>query len=166
MITGDHAVTATAIGAQLGLATSRVLTGDAVQQMDEAQLRKAVIDTDVIARASPEHKLRLVAALQAEGELVAMTGDGFNDAPALKAANIGVAMGHIGTDAAREAADLVLTDDNFATIAGAVREGRVVLDNTKKSPLFILPTNGGEAGVILLAVFSPGTGSRPQWRCC
>jgi magnesium-transporting ATPase (P-type) len=167
MITGDHAVTATAIGAQLGLATGRVLTGDAVQKMDEAQLRKAVIDTDVIARASPEHKLRLVAALQAEGELVAMTGDGVNDAPALKAANIGVAMGGKGTDAAREAADLVLTDDNFATIAAAVREGRIVFDNIKKSLLFILPTNGGEAGVILLAVFAglalPVTAGQILW---
>ncbi len=167
MITGDHAVTATAIGAQLGLATARVLTGDAVQKLDEAQLRNAVLETDVIARASPEHKLRLVAALQAEGELVAMTGDGVNDAPALKAANIGIAMGHKGTDAAREAADLVLTDDNFATIAAAVREGRVVFDNIKKSLLFVLPTNGGEAGVILLAVFAglamPVTAAQILW---
>ncbi|MCW5629319.1 MAG: HAD-IC family P-type ATPase [Rhodoferax sp.] len=167
MITGDHAVTASAIGAQLGLATGRVLTGDAIQDMDEAQLRNAVLETDIIARASPEHKLRLVAALQAEGELVAMTGDGVNDAPALKAADIGVAMGHKGTDAAREAADLVLTDDNFATIAAAVREGRVVFDNIKKSLLFILPTNGGEAGVILLAVFAglalPVTAGQILW---
>ena len=167
MITGDHAVTATAIGAQLGLATARVLTGDAVEKMGEVQLRNAVREIDVVARASPEHKLRLIAALQANGDLVAMTGDGVNDAPALKAADIGVAMGHKGTDAAREAADLVLTDDNFATIAAAVREGRVVFDNIKKSLLFILPTNGGEAGVILLAVFAglalPVTAGQILW---
>ncbi|MBE2258875.1 MAG: HAD-IC family P-type ATPase [Rhodobacteraceae bacterium] len=153
MITGDHAVTAAAIGRQLGLNAERVLTGDMVDALDDDALRRRARETDVIARASPEHKLRLVAALQAQGELVAMTGDGVNDAPALKAADIGVAMGDKGTDAAREAADLVLTDDNFATIAQAVREGRVVFDNVKKSLLFILPTNGGEAGVILLAVF-------------
>lgn len=152
MITGDHVVTAAAIGRQLGLNADQALTGEAVASLDEQALRCAALETDVFARASPEHKLRLVAALQARGELVAMTGDGVNDAPALKAADIGVAMGHKGTDAAREAADLVLTDDNFATIARAVREGRVVFDNIKKSLLFILPTNGGEAGVILLAV--------------
>ncbi|HRF03858.1 cation-transporting P-type ATPase [Accumulibacter sp.] len=153
MITGDHAVTAAAIGRQLGLNAEQALTGDMLGALDDAALRRRALETDVFARASPEHKLRLVGALQAQGELVAMTGDGVNDAPALKAADIGVAMGFKGTDAAREAADLVLTDDNFATIARAVREGRVVFDNVKKSLLFILPTNGGEAGVILLAVF-------------
>ncbi|WP_313952449.1 cation-transporting P-type ATPase [Accumulibacter sp.] len=153
MITGDHAITAAAIGRQLGLNADRALTGEMVGALNDDELRRRALETDVIARASPEHKLRLVAALQARGELVAMTGDGVNDAPALKAADIGVAMGYKGTDAAREAADLVLTDDNFATIAKAVREGRVVFDNVKKSLLFILPTNGGEAGVILLAVF-------------
>ena len=167
MITGDHAVTAAAIGRQLGLRADHALTGDAIQAMDAMSLGRASIETDVFARASPEHKLRLVAALQAQGELVAMTGDGVNDAPALKAANIGVAMGHKGTDAAREAADLVLTDDNFATIARAVREGRVVFDNIKKSLLFMLPTNGGEAGVILLAVFAglalPVTAGQILW---
>jgi magnesium-transporting ATPase (P-type) len=152
MITGDHAVTTAAIGRQLGLNAEAALTGEMVGELDD-ELRRRAFDTDVIAPTSPEDKLRLVAALQAHGKLVAMTGDGVNDAPALKVANIGVAMGHKGTDAAREAADLVLTDDNFAPIAYAVREGRVLFDNVKKSLLFILPTNGGEAGVILLAVF-------------
>ena len=167
MITGDHAVTAAAIGRQLGLNARHALTGEDVGQLDDLALQRVARETDVFARAAPEHKLRLVAALQAQGELVAMTGDGVNDAPALKAANIGIAMGNKGTDAAREAADLVLTDDNFATIARAVREGRVVFDNIKKSLLFILPTSGGEAGVILLAVFAglplPVTAGQILW---
>jgi magnesium-transporting ATPase (P-type) len=167
MITGDHPVTAAAIGRQLGLEAENALSGEVIETLDDAALMRAVESTDVFARASPEHKLRLVAALQAHGELVAMTGDGVNDAPALKAADIGVAMGQKGTDAAREASDLVLTDDNFATIALAVREGRVVFDNIKKSLLFILPTNGGEAGVILLAVFAglalPVTAGQILW---
>ncbi|MDM7322772.1 MAG: cation-transporting P-type ATPase [Gammaproteobacteria bacterium] len=167
MITGDHAVTAAAIGRALGFEVGTPLTGEMIDTLDDADLRQAMRTTDVIARASPEHKLRLVAALQAEGELVAMTGDGVNDAPALKSANIGVAMGLRGTDAAKEAADLVLTDDNFATIARAVREGRTVFDNIKKSLVFILPTNGGQAGVILLAVFAglalPVTAGQILW---
>lgn len=167
MITGDHAVTAAAIGRQLGLRADGTLTGDVIATLDEAALRRAALATDVFARASPEHKLRLIAALQAEGQQVAMTGDGVNDAPALKAADVGVAMGGKGTDAAREAADLVLTDDNFATIARAVREGRVVYDNIKKSLMFMLPTNGGEAGVILLAIFAglplPVTAGQILW---
>jgi magnesium-transporting ATPase (P-type) len=167
MITGDHAVTAAAIGRQLGLQANQVLTGETVQGLSDVELRRHAMDTDIIARASPEHKLRLVGALQAEGELVAMTGDGVNDAPALKTADIGVAMGHKGTDAAREAADLVLTDDNFVTIVRAVREGRVVFDNIKKALLFMLPTNGGEAGVILLAVIAglalPVTAGQILW---
>ena len=154
MITGDHAITAAAIGAQLGLRAQGVITGEAVEAMDDAALQQHVLQTDVFARASPALKLRLIHALQAQGHVVAMTGDGVNDAPALKAANIGVAMGHKGTEAAREAADLVLTDDNFATIAHAVREGRVVFDNIKKSLMFILSTDVGEAGVILLAIFA------------
>ncbi|MFN3565754.1 MAG: cation-translocating P-type ATPase [Burkholderiaceae bacterium] len=157
MVTGDHAATAAAIGAQLGLRHEATLEGREIETLDQAQLARRVAETDVIARASPEHKLRLVAALRSSGrpggEIVAMTGDGVNDAPALKSADIGVAMGRKGTDAAKEAADLVLTDDNFATIEHAVREGRTIFDNIKKSLLFILPTNGGEAGVILLAVF-------------
>ncbi|MBN2691543.1 MAG: HAD-IC family P-type ATPase [Burkholderiaceae bacterium] len=167
MITGDHAATAAAIGAQIGLNAAQPLDGTMIDQLDDAALRHTLRGTDVIARASPEHKLRLVLALQADGELVAMTGDGVNDAPALKAADIGVAMGQKGTDAAREAADLVLTDDNFATIARAVREGRAVFDNIKKSLLFILPTNIGEAGVILFALLAglalPVTASQILW---
>ncbi len=167
MITGDHVVTATAIAKQLGLSAEYALTGEVIETLSDAELKSRLQTVNVIARASPQHKLRLVSALQAEGELVAMTGDGVNDAPAIKAADIGVAMGNKGTDAAREAADLVLTDDNFATIARAVREGRVVLDNIKKALLFMLPTNGGEAGVILLAVFAgialPVTAGQILW---
>ncbi|MEW6765384.1 MAG: cation-transporting P-type ATPase [Pseudomonadota bacterium] len=154
MITGDHVSTAAAIGRTLKLNAGYPLSGDEIDALDDTELARRLQDTEVVARASPEHKLRLVAALQAQGELVAMTGDGVNDAPALKAADIGVAMGLRGTDAAREASALVLTDDNFATITRAVREGRTVFDNIKKSLLFILPTNGGEAGVILLAIFA------------
>jgi magnesium-transporting ATPase (P-type) len=152
MITGDHALTAASIGRQLGLDAGQVLTGSEIERLDDEALRRRLAATDVIARASPEHKLRLVAALQAQGHIVAMTGDGVNDAPALKRADIGVAMGRKGTDAAREAADIVLTDDDFASIANAVAEGRRIYDNIKKALLFILPTNGGECGVILLAV--------------
>jgi magnesium-transporting ATPase (P-type) len=153
MVTGDHAVTAGAIGAQLGLAHERVLEGREIERLDDAELGDRILQTGVVARASPEHKLRLVRALRERGAIVAMTGDGVNDAPALKSADIGIAMGEKGTDAARQAADLVLTDDNFASIRHAVLEGRTIFDNIKKSLLFILPTNGGAAGVILLAVF-------------
>lgn len=167
MITGDHAATAAAVGASLGLRDGQPISGNEIDTLDDAALSARLAQTDVIARASPEHKLRLVAHLQAGGQLVAMTGDGVNDAPALKAADIGVAMGRRGTDAAREAADLVLTDDNFATIAAAVRQGRTVFDNIKKSLLFILPTNGGEAGLILIAVFAglamPVTAGQILW---
>ncbi len=167
MITGDHAVTAAAIGRAIGLRDGQPLTGADIDRLDDAALQARLALTDVVARASPEHKLRLVATLQSAGQLVAMTGDGVNDAPALKAADIGVAMGQRGTDAAREAADLVLTDDNFATIAAAVREGRTVFDNIKKSLLFVLPTNGGEAGLILAAVFAglamPVTAAQILW---
>jgi len=167
MITGDHAATAAAIGRQLGLSAERTLTGDVIEKLDDTRLRELVLAVDVFARASPEHKLRLIAALQSHGHLVAMTGDGVNDAPALKAADIGVAMGGKGTDAAREAADLVLVDDNFATIARAVREGRVVFDNIRKALMHMLPTNGGEAGVILLALLAglplPVTAGQILW---
>jgi P-type E1-E2 ATPase len=111
-----------------------------------------VAQTDIFARASPEHKLRLVNALQANGQVVAMTGDGVNDAPALKRADVGVAMGRNGTEAAKEAAEMVLADDNFASIAAAVEEGRTIYDNLRKALVFILPTNGGEAGILLIAI--------------
>ena len=152
MITGDHLDTACAIGARFGLSPDNALTGVEIEQMDRAALRIAVTKADIFARASPEHKLALVQALQANGEVVAMTGDGVNDAPALKRADVGVAMGKKGTEAAREAAEMVLADDNFASIDAAVEEGRTVYDNLKKSIMFVLPTNGGEAMVIVSAI--------------
>jgi magnesium-transporting ATPase (P-type) len=153
MITGDHAITARAIGAQMGIGDgTHVLTGQELEQMDDTALARAALETDVFARASPEHKLRLVEALQALDQVVAMTGDGVNDAPALKRADVGIAMGINGTEVAKEAAEMVLTDDNFASIARAVEEGRTIYDNIKKSILFILPTNGGEAFVIVAAI--------------
>ncbi|MBI1887764.1 MAG: cation-transporting P-type ATPase [Nitrosomonadales bacterium] len=152
MITGDHLDTACAIGARFGLAADGALTGAEIERMDLAALRVAVAGADIFARASPEHKLSLVQALQANGEVVAMTGDGVNDAPALKRADVGVAMGRKGTEAAKEAAEMVLADDNFASISAAVEEGRTVYDNLKKSIVFILPTNGGEAMVIVAAI--------------
>ena len=152
MITGDNPRTAAAIGAQLGLQAERVLVGDDLDQLDDAQLREQVLETDIYARTSPAHKLRLVEALQAGGQVVSMTGDGVNDAPALKRANIGVAMGRKGTDAAREASAMVLTDDNFATIVEAVHEGRTVYDNIVKAILFVLPTSLVQASVLMLAI--------------
>jgi magnesium-transporting ATPase (P-type) len=153
MITGDHAETARAIGAQLAIGIGKpAITGAEVAMMDDAALRRVAMEVDVFARAAPEHKLRLVQALQDDGQVVAMTGDGVNDAPALKRADVGVAMGMKGTEAAKEAADMVLADDNFATIASAVREGRAVYDNLKKFILFMLPTNGGEALVVIAAI--------------
>jgi len=153
MITGDHAGTAAAIAAQIGLQNpDRVLTGADLDKLDDAQLALEVADVDVFARTSPEHKLRLVTALQAGGLSVAMTGDGVNDAPALKRADAGIAMGLKESEAAKEAADLVLADDNFATIAAAVREGRTVYDNLKKVISWTLPTNAGESMVVILAL--------------
>lgn len=153
MITGDHAETARAIGAQLAIGVGKpAITGAEIAMMDDAALRRVAMEVDVFARAAPEHKLRLVQALQDDGQVVSMTGDGVNDAPALKRADVGVAMGMKGTEAAKEAADMVLTDDNFATIAAAVREGRAVYDNLKKFILFMLPTNGGEALVVIAAI--------------
>jgi magnesium-transporting ATPase (P-type) len=153
MITGDHAATALAIGKQLGLDESvSAMTGAEIETLDDARLREAVNEVDVFARASPEHKLRLVEALQSQGEVTAMTGDGVNDAPALRRADIGVAMGRKGTEAAKEAAEMVLADDNFASIAHAVEEGRTVYGNLKKAIVFILPTNAAQAGMVLIAI--------------
>ena len=153
MITGDHGVTASAIAGQLGMGMDhRAITGPEIEAMDDAALREAVRGARVFARASPEHKLRLVRALKANGEIVAMTGDGVNDAPALKQADVGVAMGMKGTEAAKQAGAVVLADDNFASIAHAVEEGRTVYDNLKKTVTFLLPINGGESLTLLLAV--------------
>jgi magnesium-transporting ATPase (P-type) len=155
MITGDHGATARAIAAQIGLRNSeRVLTGADIEQMTEGELADAAMETDVFARTSPAHKLRLVTALQARGLTVAMTGDGVNDAPALKRADAGTAMGLKGSEAAKEASELVLADDNFASIAAAVREGRTVYDNIKKVISWTLPTNAGEAMTIIVALFA------------
>lgn len=153
MITGDHAVTASAIGKQLGLRNSdRVLTGQELDKFDDDQLKSVVCDTGIFARTSPEHKLRLVMALQANDMTVAMTGDGVNDAPALKRAGVGVAMGKTGSEAAKEASEIVLADDNFSTIVAAIKEGRTVYDNIKKVISWTLPTNAGEALTIILAL--------------
>lgn len=159
MITGDHLGTAVAIGRMIGLGSAECvpqgvclgLTGRQLEALTDAELAQTVRETAVFARVSPEQKLRLVRALQASGDIVAMTGDGVNDAPALKQANIGVAMGLAGSDAAKEAADMVLTDDNFASIADAVEEGRGVFDNLINFIAWTLPTNIGEGMVILTA---------------
>ncbi|KAA1420597.1 HAD-IC family P-type ATPase [Mumia zhuanghuii] len=155
MITGDHAGTALAIGKEMGIVRGDgigVLTGAELEEMSTEQLRAVVRDVDVYARTSPEHKIRIVSALQHHREVVAMTGDGVNDAPALTQADVGVAMGIKGTEATKEAADVVLADDNFATIERAVEEGRRIYDNVRKSVLFLLPTNGAQALVMLVAV--------------
>ncbi len=153
MITGDHGATARAVGERLGIGEGAgVLTGAELEQLSDDELMRRVPHVNVFARASPEHKLRLVRALQANGEIVAMTGDGVNDAPALKRADVGVAMGQKGTEAAKEAAEMVLPDDNFASIEHAVEEGRTIYDNLRKALIFILPTNGGEASSLLAAI--------------
>jgi magnesium-transporting ATPase (P-type) len=153
MITGDHAKTAMAIGKRIGLQNCDVaLTGADIDLLDVANLKESALTCDIFARTSPEHKLRLVTALQAHGLTVAMTGDGVNDAPALKRADAGIAMGKKGSEAAKEAAELVLADDNFASIVTAVREGRTVYHNIKKVIGWTLPTNGGEAVTIIVAL--------------
>ena len=154
MITGDHKITAAAIAKMLDIGDGKTaVTGAEVEQMDMATLQDTVAKVDVFARASPEHKLRLVKAIQANKQVVAMTGDGVNDAPALKMADIGVAMGIKGTEVTKEAAEMVLADDNFASITAAVKEGRTVYNNIEKAILFMLPTNVAQALVILAAVF-------------
>ncbi|MFV9506243.1 MAG: cation-translocating P-type ATPase [Oscillochloridaceae bacterium umkhey_bin13] len=153
MITGDHAGTAKAIGQEMGIGDGQTaVTGLELEAASDAELQQIVQEYDIFARTSPEHKLRLVQALQANREVVAMTGDGVNDAPALKRADVGIAMGIKGTEATKEAADIVLADDNFSSIARAVEEGRTIYDNLRKAILFILPTNGAEALVILVAI--------------
>jgi Ca2+-transporting ATPase len=154
MMTGDHQSTAEAIGTSLGLLSGegRGVTGAQLAKLEDARLAEVVSTTNVFARVAPEHKLRLVRALQSRGDVVAMTGDGVNDAPALEQSNIGVAMGITGTSVSKEAADIVLTDDNFASIAAAVEEGRRVYDNLIKSLAFVLPTNLGLALILVFGV--------------
>jgi Ca2+-transporting ATPase len=154
MITGDHPLTARHIASEVGMdGTSPVVTGPDLDHLSSAALKGVAASTAVYARVSPEHKLRIVDSLQQQGEIVAMTGDGVNDAPALKKANIGVAMGIAGTDVAKDAAEIVLMDDNFATIVSAVEEGRVIYDNIRKFIRYILTTNSAEILVMFLAPF-------------
>jgi magnesium-transporting ATPase (P-type) len=154
MITGDHRITAAAIAKMLGIGDGKTaVTGAEIEEMDTATLQERCREVDVFARASPEHKLRLVKAMQAAKQIVAMTGDGVNDAPALKKADIGVAMGIKGTEVTKEAAAMVLADDNFASITAAVREGRTVYNNIEKAILFMLPTNVAQGLVIMVAIF-------------
>jgi magnesium-transporting ATPase (P-type) len=170
MITGDHAQTAKAIARQLGIGEGehKALTGEELTRMSDEELYEVVDKVSVYARVAPEHKFRITKQLQRRGHIVAMTGDGVNDAPALKAADIGVAMGITGTEVTKEAADMVLTDDNFASIVAAVEEGRHVFTNLWKVILYLLPTNGGQGlvmiGAVLLSPFIPvfhRTGANP-----
>jgi magnesium-transporting ATPase (P-type) len=155
MITGDHKITAAAIAKMLGIGDGKTaITGAQIEEMNEAALQEAVRDCDVFARTSPEHKLRLVKAVQANKQICAMTGDGVNDAPSLKQADIGVAMGIKGTEVTKEAADMILADDNFASISAAVKEGRTVYNNIEKAILFLFPTNVAQALVIAVAIFA------------
>jgi magnesium-transporting ATPase (P-type) len=154
MITGDHRITAAAIARMLGIGDGKTaVIGAEIEEMNEAELQEAVRKVDVFARTSPEHKLRLVKAVQANRQICAMTGDGVNDAPSLKQADIGVAMGIKGTEVTKEAADMILADDNFASIGAAVKEGRTVYNNIEKAILFLFPTNVAQALVIAVAIF-------------
>ena len=153
MITGDHIITAAAIGKMIGLKNcDNALSGSDIEALSDEELKDAVLKTDIFARTSPQHKLRLVKALQEHSKIVAMTGDGVNDAPALKRANVGIAMGKKGTEAAKESSKIVLTDDNFASIVSAIREGRRVYDNIKKVISWELPTSSAEACIIVVAI--------------
>lgn len=153
MITGDHKITASAIARQMNIGHGEnVVDGWSMDRMNDGELHKAVMENDVFARTSPEHKVRLIKALRANNLISAMTGDGVNDAPALKTADVGIAMGIKGTEVAKDTAEMVLADDNFASIGNAVEEGRTVYDNLRKALIFILPTNGSEALVIIAAV--------------
>jgi P-type Ca2+ transporter type 2C len=153
IITGDHPATAAVIAMELGIASERrAVTGSELEQMSDEALRRTVLEVSVYARVNPEHKLRIVKALQAGGDIVAMTGDGVNDAPALKTADIGVAMGITGTDVSKEAADIVLADDNFASIVAAVEEGRAVFSNIRKFLRYLLSSNIGEVLTMFFGV--------------
>ncbi|MCX6632337.1 MAG: HAD-IC family P-type ATPase, partial [Candidatus Solibacter sp.] len=157
LITGDHPGTAVAIARELGIATDdRAVSAAQLDLMSDRELAAATREVAVYARVNPKHKLRIITALQSNGEVVAMTGDGVNDAPALKAADIGVAMGITGTDVSKEAADLVLTDDNFATIVAAVEEGRAVFDNIRKFLRYLLSSNAGEVLTVFFSVVLAG----------
>ncbi|HTV00718.1 MAG TPA: HAD-IC family P-type ATPase, partial [Luteitalea sp.] len=157
MITGDHPQTALVIARDLGIADNgRVVTGAQVQSVDDATLRRTVADVSVYARVAPEHKLRIVDALRGSGNIVAMTGDGVNDAPALKRADIGIAMGITGTDVSKEAADMVLADDNFASIVAAIEEGRAIFANIRKFLRYLLSSNIGEVLTMFFGVVLAG----------
>ena len=161
MITGDHAVTAGAIAADLGIPGEAVTGADLDRIADDAELARRLDEVGVVARVSPEHKIRIVRALQGRGDVVAMTGDGVNDAPALRKADIGVAMGVTGTEVTKEAATMILTDDNFATIVGAVREGRGIYDNIVKFVRFQLSTSLGFVITFLVASITGIAGGAP-----
>jgi Ca2+-transporting ATPase len=168
MITGDHAITALAIARQVGITKDGpVLTGADIEKMEKPDLAKAALAGGVFARVSPAHKLKLMEALKEQGHIVAMTGDGVNDAPALKGADIGIAMGRAGTEVAKEAADMVLTDDNFATIVHAVEEGRVIYSNLRRVVYFLLTTNLGEiitlVGALVIGLDLPLTAVMILW---
>ena len=155
MLTGDHPETACSIGEEIGLIPSKLLIGSEIDQLSDIELKDKLLQTEIIARLKPEQKLRIVQSLQTSGEVVAMTGDGVNDAPALKAADIGVAMGLKGTDVAREAASLVLLDDNFSSIVHAIRSGRKIYDNLQKAMSYVLAIHIPIIGLTLLPAFAP-----------
>ncbi len=170
MMTGDHPATALAIARQIGIPGVRVITGRGPRGVSRRRPVEALDDVNVFARVRPEQKLQLVEALQAQGDIVAMTGDGVNDAPALKRSDVGVAMGQRGSDVSREVADLVLLDDNFATIVGAVEEGRGIYENIQKFLRFLFSTNLSEVLIVaagaLLAFVLESARRRPATCCC